>query len=72
MLLHVTHPGASQAGAVRKIQLLHNGEPLQQVAEPGICYVALRPQVLYYPGADDVVELRACSAKRSTPQLRDY
>ena len=70
MLLDVAHPRAGQAGAVRKVQLLHDGEPLQQVAEPRIRDVTLRPQRLHDPCADDVVELRRCSAHSSAGCLR--
>ncbi len=70
VLLDVPHPRAGEAGAVRKVQLLHNGEPLQQVAEARIRDAALRPQRLDDPCADDIIKLRRCSAHSSARCLK--
>jgi len=69
MLLNVPHPCAREAGAVRQVQLLHDGEALQQMAEARIRDVALRPQRLHDPCADDVIELRRRCAHLSGTRL---
>ena len=58
VLLHISHPGACQAGTVGQVHPLHDREALQQVAQSRVCDVTLRPQRLHHPCTDDIVELR--------------